>query len=62
VTNDETSRMNGRRAPCDPATELKAAIDNGIAHHADYLEIYTPDLLNPALRQALDEAHRAFRH
>jgi hypothetical protein len=61
VTNDETCRMNRRRTPCDPVTDLKAAIDNGIARHADYLEIYTPDLLNPALRKVLDDAHRALQ-
>jgi hypothetical protein len=56
VTNDSTYRMN-QGSPVDPVTELQTAVDNGIAAGAHYLEIYKPDIVNPALQNVIASAH-----
>lgn len=56
VTDDRQCRMNHHVAPCDPRTTLSLAIDRGIGAGADYLEIYTVDVMNPALHEVLSNA------
>jgi hypothetical protein len=56
VTDDRGCRMNHHVAPCDPQTILDLAIDRGIGAGADYLEIYTADIMNPALHEVVLKA------
>jgi len=49
VTNDSTCRMNSGVKPCDPAAVLQEAVRTGGEYGMSYLEIYQPDILNPAL-------------
>jgi Beta-galactosidase len=58
VTKDPTCRMNHFQRPCDPRSDLQRAIDRGIRGEATYLEIYTADLLNPQLRDLIQNAHQ----
>ena len=53
VTDDATCRMNRFVAPCDPATVMRAAIARANIAGAEFVEVYTRDLLNPALAPAV---------
>jgi Beta-galactosidase len=43
---DPTCRNNGGRAPCDPESTLRRAVDIGLAYHMKYIEIYQQDVLH----------------
>jgi PKD repeat protein len=58
VTDDPSYRMNGG-VGIAPATALQNAVDQAIAGHAHYLEIYAADVVNPALQGVLANAHAA---
>lgn len=57
ASDDPHCRMNHFAAPCDPRTILQSAINRGLAAGSSYLEIYVPDIENPALRSVLADAH-----
>lgn len=57
VSGDATCRMNGRQTPCDPATVLTTAITTGVHYGMSYEEIYTADVLNPALASIIHHAN-----
>lgn len=57
VSGQSSCRMNGGRSPCDPATELAAAISTGAQYGMKYEEIYTSDVLNPALSNVIKQAN-----
>ena len=56
VTGDNTCRMNGGLAPCDPAAVLQEAITTGVHYGMRYLEIYQKDVRNPALANVIRKA------
>jgi hypothetical protein len=56
VTNDAMYRMNNG-VPVDWFGELQAAVDNGVAAGARYLDIYRQDIANPALQDVIATAH-----
>jgi hypothetical protein len=62
VTNDNTCRMNHFVAPCDPRTDLQGAINLAVQSGGTYLEIYLPDILNPALADIIASAHTQLVH
>jgi hypothetical protein len=61
ATGDSTCRMNNGVSPCDPATVLGKAIDNGIDNGARYLEIYRSDIENPDLQALLESTQKRLR-
>ena len=61
ATNDPSCRMNNGVSPCDPATVLGKAIDNGIANGARYLEIYVGDVDNPNLQALMESTQKRLR-
>jgi hypothetical protein len=56
ATDDARCKMNGGSAPCDPQIVLRSAISRGIESGAAFLEIYTADILNPALQDIIAHA------
>jgi PKD repeat protein len=60
VTGDNSYRMNGGKA-IDPAVALQDAVNQAVAGHARYVEIYHADVINPALQGVLAKAHAALR-
>jgi hypothetical protein len=56
VTGDAQYRMNNG-VPIDWFTELQAAVDNGVAAGARYLDIYRQDIANPDLQAVIASAH-----
>lgn len=58
VTHDPRCRMNGGVSPCIPQVVLRSAFDRGIQCGARYLEVYLPDVLNPALGSVIAQAHQ----
>jgi hypothetical protein len=56
ATNDARCKMNGGVVPCDPQDVLRSAISRGIESNAAFLEIYTLDILNPALQDIIAHA------
>jgi PKD repeat protein len=56
VTGDSSYRMNGGQAIA-PATALQNAVNQALANHARYLELYPADITNPALQNVLASTH-----
>ena len=61
ASNDPRCRMNDGVSPCDPATVLGKAIDNGITNGARYLEIDPGDITNPDLQTLLAGTQKRLR-
>lgn len=57
ATGDARCRMNGGVVPCDPQYVLRSAVSRGIESGAKFVEIYALDILNPALRDIIAQAH-----
>ncbi len=57
ASGDPRCRMNHFMTPCDPYQVLKESVNRGIRARASFLEIYVPDLLNPALSGIIADAH-----
>lgn len=53
VTGDPTCRANGFVAPCDPVTVMQQAIARANAASAAFLELFPPDVTNPALAETI---------
>jgi hypothetical protein len=57
ASGDPQCRMNRGAIPCDPHAVLQAAVNRGIDTGANYLEIYVQDIVNPACRDVIAQAH-----
>jgi hypothetical protein len=57
ATDDDRCKMNGGFQPCSAHVVLQSAISRGIESNATFLEIYTTDLMNPALQDIITNAH-----
>jgi len=58
VTGDPQCRMNGGSSPCDAVAVQRAALERAIGAGASYVELYPPDLENPAMQGVIADAHR----
>jgi hypothetical protein len=58
VTNDPSYRMNNGTA-VNIRTALQNAMNSALAAHAQFLDIYIPDVTNPYLQSVLANAHAA---
>ena len=59
ITGDTSCRDNGGVSPCDPATVLTQSVNGALAQHAQWIELFQVDVLNPALAAEIHQAHLA---